>query len=82
LKEPAQITELDKYLDQHHKVMTHVFDKLPASRLAESAKTYHEKDKSKLKPVKRDEFKKQILLKKWGRYTHRYWSGVSEIERR
>jgi hypothetical protein len=55
LKEPAQITEIDKYLDQHHKVMTHVatclFDKLPASRLAESAKTYHEKDKSKVKQV-------------------------------
>jgi hypothetical protein len=86
LKEPAQITELDKYLDQHNKVMTHVatclFDKLPASRLAESAKTYDEKDKHKSKQVTKNNFRTQILLNKWGRYTHQYWSGVSEFAKR
>jgi hypothetical protein len=86
LKEPQTLTGLDKYLDQHHKVVTHVatclFDKIPASRLAETAKTYDEKNKNKQEQVVKDKFKKQVLLNKWGKYTHQYWSGVSELAKR
>jgi hypothetical protein len=81
LEEPPTLKSADTYLKQHRMVMTHVanclFDMLPASRLAESARTWDENNKNKSKIVNRDEYSRQILQGKWGKYPHQYWAGVS-----
>jgi hypothetical protein len=81
LAEPGNMKGTDRYLKQYLNIMTQVanclFDMLPASRLAESARTWDENDKNNWEIVNRDEYSEQILRGKWGKYPHQYWAGVS-----